>query len=231
MQIIAHRGGAGLAPENTWAALIAAERWGVAVECDARTTVDGVVLLRHAAHADWGGWPAAIASRSAAEWAAVPMADGQPMPALTAVFAALQVPVWVDVKDRRTLGAVWQLLMANPSWIPRTTVLYRDPDALGAVVDSVPGLTGCWLTWRAPRRPVPALWGVAVPRWVVRPDRVAAWRALGWQTVVWTINDRAAMIRLQSQGVQGIITDWPDRALRVLAAAPQSSMSPPDHHR
>jgi glycerophosphoryl diester phosphodiesterase len=35
--------------------------------------------------------------------------------------------------------------------------------------------------------------------------------------IVWTVNDPAAMARLIEQGVDGIITDYPDRLRRVMA--------------
>jgi glycerophosphoryl diester phosphodiesterase len=41
--------------------------------------------------------------------------------------------------------------------------------------------------------------------------------ALGLAVIPWTVNDRADMLRLIDAGVQGIITDYPDRLRQVMA--------------
>ena len=46
------------------------------------------------------------------------------------------------------------------------------------------------------------------------PDDVAAAKALGLKVIPWTVNERADMERLIALGVDGIITDYPDRAAR-----------------
>lgn len=43
---------------------------------------------------------------------------------------------------------------------------------------------------------------------------------LGLLVVPWTVNSRADMLRLIDWGVDGLITDWPDRALTALAERP-----------
>jgi glycerophosphoryl diester phosphodiesterase len=50
------------------------------------------------------------------------------------------------------------------------------------------------------------------------PALAAEARALGLQLVPWTVNEEAEMARLIELGVDGIITDYPDRLRRVLAA-------------
>ena len=42
-------------------------------------------------------------------------------------------------------------------------------------------------------------------------------RALGLRVVVWTVNEVEEMLDLARLGVDGIITDYPDRALDALA--------------
>jgi glycerophosphoryl diester phosphodiesterase len=43
-------------------------------------------------------------------------------------------------------------------------------------------------------------------------------RELGLRVVPWTVNDRADMERLMDWGVDGIITDYPDRLREVMQA-------------
>jgi len=48
-----------------------------------------------------------------------------------------------------------------------------------------------------------------------KPAEIAAARALGLKVIPWTVNERADMERLIADGVDGLITDYPDR-LRAL---------------
>ena len=50
-----------------------------------------------------------------------------------------------------------------------------------------------------------------------RPDDIAAAKALGLKVIPWTVNERADMERLIALGVDGIITDYPDRLRAVMA--------------
>jgi glycerophosphoryl diester phosphodiesterase len=51
----------------------------------------------------------------------------------------------------------------------------------------------------------------------VTRERVAAARTIGLKVLPWTVNDPADMARLIDWGVDGLITDYPDRARRVMA--------------
>jgi glycerophosphoryl diester phosphodiesterase len=80
--------------------------------------------------------------------------------------------------------------------------------------------------------PVPGDFGGSVPRAVAAeggpvwaPDHIDLTRdqldeahALGLAVIPWTVNDPADMARLIAWGVDGIVTDRPDRARQVLAA-------------
>jgi len=50
-----------------------------------------------------------------------------------------------------------------------------------------------------------------------KPDEIAAAKALGLKIIPWTVNERADMERLIALGVDGIITDYPDRLRAVMA--------------
>jgi glycerophosphoryl diester phosphodiesterase len=50
-----------------------------------------------------------------------------------------------------------------------------------------------------------------------KPQDIAAAKALGLKVIPWTVNERADMERLIALGVDGIITDYPDRLRAVMA--------------
>jgi glycerophosphoryl diester phosphodiesterase len=50
------------------------------------------------------------------------------------------------------------------------------------------------------------------------PDRIAEAHALGLTVLPWTVNDTADMARLIDAGVDGVITDYPDRLRDVMRA-------------
>jgi glycerophosphoryl diester phosphodiesterase len=58
------------------------------------------------------------------------------------------------------------------------------------------------------------------------PVELAEAKAVGLKVVPWTVNERPQMERLIQAGVDGIITDYPDR-LRALMAAKEMPLPPP----
>jgi len=52
----------------------------------------------------------------------------------------------------------------------------------------------------------------------VTPENIAETQALKLKIIPWTVNDPAEIERLAALGVDGIITDYPDRARRALAS-------------
>jgi glycerophosphoryl diester phosphodiesterase len=79
-----------------------------------------------------------------------------------------------------------------------------DLAAHGGSVPRLAGQAGC------------AVWS---PFWRnVTAENVKEAQALGLKVVPWTVNNSSEMTRLIDIGVDGLITDYPDRALPVLAA-------------
>ena len=78
-----------------------------------------------------------------------------------------------------------------------------DIDDVGGSVPRLVAAAGC-ATWSPLHRNA-------------RPDDIAAAKALGLKVIPWTVNERADMERLIALGVDGIITDYPDRLRAVMA--------------
>ena len=63
------------------------------------------------------------------------------------------------------------------------------------------------------------------------PDLLRRAHSLGLKVIPWTVNDTPDMERLIAWGVDGLITDYPDRALPVVAAAGLRPAAAPVHPR
>jgi glycerophosphoryl diester phosphodiesterase len=51
---------------------------------------------------------------------------------------------------------------------------------------------------------------------VVRPRFLEAARSFNVRVQVWTVNDEKDLARMLAMGVDGIVTDYPDRLLRLM---------------
>lgn len=237
---IAHRGGMGLAPENTLAAFGRATALGLThLETDVRTTRDGHLVCFHdATLARVTGHPGRVADLDLADVRRLRVDGTDQVPTLSEAMASFpRARFAIDLKDEATIGAMARLLRANPGWAERTLVAGAWSGWLRRLRDEAPGVTTA-LGWRALTTLVACSRGGVRPpglrrgegtvgtfahvpirlgRLPVHSERVIA-RAheLGIRVVVWTVDDPATMRSLLDMGVDGIITDRPDVLREVL---------------
>ena len=231
--VIAHRGSSAVAPENTLAAFrLAAEQRTDLVELDVQESADGQVLVAHDADL------MKVASNSARIWetnAATlrgidigsyrdPRYAAERVPTLAEALAACKgrCKVLIELKsyghnqhlEERVVQIVEAAGMADqcefmsmnhdmarkikqlrPSW----RVGFLVAKGMGDLTE----LNGDFLAVEA---------SMATRRFVRTAHRA------GQDVYIWTVNDPAWMIRGLTLGVDGLITDHPDVARRVIAA-------------
>ncbi|WP_210650909.1 glycerophosphodiester phosphodiesterase family protein [Nocardioides sp. SYSU D00065] len=237
---IAHRGGMGLAPENTLAAFGRATSLGLThLETDVHTTHDGHVVCFHdATLRRVTGHPGRVADLDLADIRRLRVGGTDQVPTLTEAMATFpQARFAIDLKDEASIGAMARLLRAHPGWAERICVAGARSRWLSRLQDQAPGVTTA-LGWRALTaliacsrggvRPLGVAGGafahvpLRLGRLPVHSERVVA-RAheMGIRVVVWTVDDAATMRSLLDAGVDGIITDRPDVLREVLISRGQ----------
>jgi len=256
--VIAHRGGAGLYPENTLYAFEQSWKSGVDVlELDVRETADGALVVMHDKKVDRttdgsgqiSEMPLGAVKKLNAGFRfsldggqTFPLRDRKiGVPTLAEVFAALpearfniepknESPTIVKslcglikeykMTDKTVVGSFSQTNLdnfrrecaevttsASPSEVSKFLALYK---------------TGLGESYS------PVMSALQTPEYVgglhiVSKEFVATARKLNLQIHVWTINETADMSRLLETGVDGIMTDYPDRLLNLLGQAKKSN--------
>jgi glycerophosphoryl diester phosphodiesterase len=237
---LAHRGGAGLAPENTLAAFALATALGIRyLETDVRLTADGELVCFHDAMLDrvtGGRGPLTRHTRAALRGLRV---EGrEPIPSLAEALEAFpEANFTVDLKDRAAISPLVRLLR-DKDFRDRVCVAGAWDGWLDVVRDHVPGVRTA-LGWRSltavvtsaragmpPARRFATAEFAHVPLKVGRVPvfverLVAGAHRIGVRVVVWTVDDPATMSRLLDAGVDGIITDRPDLLREVLISRGQ----------
>lgn len=252
--VIAHRGGKGLAPENTLAAFAHSAALGVDVlEMDLRQSSDGALIVLHDRRVDrtTNGQGAADSS-SLAQLKRLDAGyhfsrDGQTfpyrgqgvaIPTLDEVFTAFpNTRFLIEIKDdsaalgRDFCRAIQRFGLSErviaASFHPRPLASLRQacPQVATAAASSA-GLAFVLLHWlRLDAAYHPTNQAFQFPTHVGAIDLidrrfVARAHAHNVQVHVWTVNDPDAMQHYLALGVDGLITDYPDRLLRILNRLP-----------
>jgi glycerophosphoryl diester phosphodiesterase len=230
--VIAHRGAAGRAPENTLASVAAALEDGTdIVEIDVQETVDGEVIVVHDADLmRVGGNPTKIWDGTFNELRAVDVGawygaefTGQRVPSLEEVLELCRGKAQVDIElkdyghgqrlEERTAEIVERvgvadqvILMSLSAGMARNMKALRPGWTVGLLTAKAVGdLTKADVDFLAVHV------GMASPGFIRRAHRA------GKDVYVWTVNDRINMSRMLSTGVDGVITDHPAQARQVLA--------------
>lgn len=249
-RIIAHRGGAGLGPENTISTFRRALIAGADVlEMDVRTTTDGHLVVLHDATVDRttnGTGPVAAMTLAKLKeldagyrWSSD---DGRSfpfrnrriaVPSMEEVLTTFaDTPLVVEIKENNpTAGLSLCRLLKQHNGLNRVLVASVHARVLKQIrrdwpqvaTSATPGeaflfdlLGRLHLTALAR----PDMQALQVPpvfrgRPVVTERLVAAAHRQGLKVEVWTVNEPAPMAHLLAAGVDGIITDLPDRLARI----------------
>jgi glycerophosphoryl diester phosphodiesterase len=220
--IIAHRGFSSHYPENTLASVRAALELGVNfVEIDVQETRDGELIVFH----DYRlnricGARGRVRHKTLAE---IQRLNPQ-VPTLREVLVACQgkARVLIEIKraDPRKVAEIIAKLGMEREVIVFSLSVARMKQ-FAAANSSIPrfGLIARNLSWAMARlKSAVAVEGIGLSRRLVTSPRVVRRiQQRGWKVFVWTVNREAEMKKLVSWGVDGIITNYPDRAKSCLA--------------
>jgi glycerophosphoryl diester phosphodiesterase len=227
--VIAHRGASGSRPENTLEAFRHARALGADwVELDVRRSADGVLVVHHDAHLPDG--------RAIVETLAADLPD--PVPTLAAALEACTgMGVNVEIKNDPTEpdfdgthDAAVAVAEAVATWLAagglppeRVIVSSFAMETVDRLREVAPDLPTGWLTFDLLDPVAVVERTVAHGHAAVHPydpfvDRrlVDRAHAAGLAVYVWTVDDPGRMAELVALGVDGIITNHPDRARDVV---------------
>jgi glycerophosphoryl diester phosphodiesterase len=229
--IIAHRGSSETAPENTLAAFrLAVEQRADFIEFDVQESADGEVIVVHDSDLmKVGGSPLKVWEATAAQLRAVdigsrtaPQFSSERVPTLAETLAVSKggSRVIVELKsyghDERLEERVVEIVEAA-GMVDDSIFMSLDHDMVRKIKQLRP-------SWRAGVLVAKAIGDLtslgadflAVESRVATRAFVRQAHRAGQDVYVWTVNDPAWMLRAMSNGVDGLITDKPDLARRVV---------------
>lgn len=230
MLVIAHRGASGHAPENTLAAFRKAVALGATfIETDLQLSRDARFVAIHDATLDrtTNGQGAVhdmtlaeIRKLDAGSWFGSEFA-GERVPTLEELLQFSKkhdVVFYLELKPAGSWGGEHALIGAlrESGEIPRAVVISFDPSVVLNLRKIEPTLMTGLLFDGQIEKPIEKAVGVGARQLVVRGDLVtpallAEARKNDLQVVCWTVNHPAHMRMLIAAGVDGIMSDYPDR--------------------
>jgi glycerophosphoryl diester phosphodiesterase len=232
VMVVAHRGAAGKAPENTLASVRQAIKDGADwIEIDVQETIDGEVVVIHdsdfmkLANVDlkvWEGTLKQLREIDIGSWFG-PEFSAERVPTLVEVLdeARGQSRVLIELKyyghdqqlEQRVVDIVEQTGMIND-----VAIMSLKYDGIHKIrklrPDWVIGLLSATAIGNLSSLDVDFL---AVNMGMATSGFIRNARLAGKQVFVWTVNDPVSMSTMMSLGVNGIITDEPKEARDVLA--------------
>ena len=224
-QIIAHRGASKAERENTLEAFRRAGVMGAdAVELDVRRTGDGAMAVHHDDHLDDGR--TIVGLRSADLPGHVPFLDGA-LDACEGMWVNIEIKNWpedADFDESDRLAASVAALLDQRDEDHRWVISAFHRPTVDAMRTLRPTVRTAWLTLgvrdedaEKVARDLANSGHFAIHPWdrFLTRNLVEVCHSHGLQVNVWTVDDPARMGVLIEWGVDGIVTNVPDVALRV----------------
>ena len=236
--IFAHRGASGYAPENTLAAFNRALTLGAeAIELDVKLTCDGEVVVLHdqtvdrttSGHGDLREFSLAQLQELDAGIHFSAQFTGEKVPTLEQVFKLLGRKLFINIEltNYQTYGdgltdKVVELIdkFNLDDWVMFSSF---HPSNILRVRKLKPGIPAALLALPGPagrmQRSIAGKWispGLIHPFLNdVNPGLMQREKKRGRSVHAWTVNDPDDINRMLQLGVNGIFTDFPDRAIQI----------------
>lgn len=243
--VAAHRGGAGLWPENSLLAFRHALALGVdALEFDLHMTADGEIVVLHDATLD-----RTSTGRGPVRELRLAELDGVRLKTLDAAITDERVPTFAQLLDLAASAPVELLpeikvgpdrqrydgieekvlaLVRARGLLARTSIQAFQPETIRRLRDLEPKVRTMLLVTRGDverdrARPAEAVrrardlgaTGLGMNHRLIDTDVMAAARATGIRVAAWTVNEEADLRRMVDLGVDMVMSDRPDLAKRV----------------
>ena len=221
--VIAHRGASSIALENSLAAFsLAAGQGADAVELDVHATQDGEIVVHH----DPSVLGLPIAQARWRDLSTVPLTNGEPIPTLAQaldVLGTLRVFVEVKVLDPQWDDRLLAVLDdgPNPGGYAVHSFAFPVVRRLGAKRPSLPRGVLSEVATKSPKQTLEdasaqTLWQ---ERATLDERLVKDVHGLGATIMAWTVDNPSDMERFVQWGVDGLCTNHPERARRVVDAS------------
>lgn len=238
VEVMGHRGAGGLAPENTMAAIEQAIAFGADwVEIDVQETVDGEVVVVHdsdfmkLAGVNLKVWDGTLAEIQQIDVGRRfdPVFAGERVPTLRQVLETCRdkVGVNIELKDYghgQRLEERVAAIVEGCGMQQQTISMSLKPEAVKRMKALRPEWTvGLLMSLSVGDASSLEADFLAVNSRFVSRGLVHRVHQAGKQIFAWTTNDAVSMSTMISRGVDGVITDYPDRAASVLQQRRQLS--------
>jgi glycerophosphoryl diester phosphodiesterase len=219
--VIAHRGASGYAPENTLASVDAAlELAADVIEVDVHQTKDGVVVVMHDEKLDRTTNMSGLIKDY--NWNEIKDADAGSW--FSAEFSGQRIPMLEDVIAR--ISGKSQLLIE----IKKGGDFYPGIERkVFDIIKAAHAESWCMIqsfSGAALSNFLQLNSGLKVYKLALRAGKISKYpqaaglnpnhNFVGKQTFVWTVNDEKDMKRLVERGADGIISNYPDKVMRVV---------------
>jgi len=235
--VIAHRGASMYAPENTIAAFnLAIEMGADAIELDAMLTADGtpIVIHDHSLGRTTNG-SGSVSSKTVAEIKLLDAGSafdarfaGEKIPTLKEVFSAVGMKIMINVELKNYASPFDRLpetvveLVREKGLSDRVLLSSFNPIALTKAQRASAEIRRAALIGGGPKF-VRSFIEAFTNYSTLHPEVSLVDQAIiikhhtaGHKVNVWTVNEESEMMRLLSMGVDGLITDAPDIAKKVI---------------
>lgn len=242
LRVLAHRGLATNAPENTLLAFLTALSAGAThLETDVHASLDGVAVISHDPDLARLGRDVRIDQLTVTELKHVNLGKGQFVPSLAEALDAFPEALFnIDIKADAAVAPTAQAVLAARA-TPRVLITSFSEARRRRAVALLPGVTtsassagvlkAVLAATLAPpgvlRRTMAGIAAVQVPEKsgavrIVTPRFVRMMHSVGVEVHVWTVNEPADMERLLALGVDGLVTDRADIAVALISRRPET---------